>query len=638
MRFALIGQPNCGKSTLFNQVSGYKAETGNFSGTTLEFTESKVRVFSEIVDLVDLPGAYSLAGSNPAEREVLNYLAFHPIDVIINVLDASHLNQGLNLTLELMELGRPLVVALNMMDEAARLGLKIDGPKLEEMLGVDVLPLIASRGRGVRAIFTTAMENAREQIPPARPTYGPELEGVIQSVAASIGEQKSTTALDPEMMAIKLLEGNPLLLSHLEESNPNTRDVLESSQKEVLSSLGQPAIWAFNADRHERAADLSEQVVTQGEKRRSKRDYLDEVLLHPVWGYVALAGILWLFFQIVYGVGSTLEEPLLAAFDSLAVWISTFVGPQTFIAELLTGVIQGIAGGVAIVLPYLLPFLFGLGLLEDVGYLPRLAFLVDALMSRMGLHGKAIVPFILGYGCNVPAVMSTRLLDERRDRFIAATMATLVPCAARLAVVFGLVAFYLGPQMALVIYLFNLLVIALTGRLLSQMLPEVAPGLLLEVPVYRLPTLKSVAHKSWFRIREFIIEAWPLLIIGSVALSIFDRLNLAQYFNLSVRPLTWILGLPSEVGVPLIFGIFRKELSLIMLRQALGVTDFAAALSPVQMISFTVFVVFYIPCLATLAALRRELGARDMVVIGALTVVIALIASLLARGTALLFI
>jgi len=636
MRFALIGQPNCGKSTLFNQVSGYKAETGNFSGTTLTFTESKVRVFSEVVDLVDLPGTYSLAGSNPAEREVLNYLAFHDIDVIINVLDASHLNQGLNLTLELMELGRPLVVALNMMDEAARLGLEIDGPNLEKLLGVDVLPLIASRGRGVRAVFTTAMENAREQIPPERPTYSPELEGAIQKVAEILEGQKSTTPLAPEMMAIKLLEGNPLLLSHVETKSPTARVVVEKSQKEILSTLGQPAIWAFNVERHQRAAKLSETVAIQGEKRRSKRDYLDMLLLHPVWGYVSLAIILWLFFQIVYGVGSTLEEPLLAAFDRLAWWLAHMVGPETFWAELLTGVTQGIAGGVAIVLPYLLPFLFGLGLLEDVGYLPRLAFLVDALMSRMGLHGKAIVPFILGYGCNVPAVMSTRLLDERRDRFIAATMATLVPCAARLAVVFGLVAFYLGPQLALVIYLFNLLVIALTGRLLSQMLPEVAPGLILEVPVYRLPTLKSVAHKSWFRIREFIIEAWPLLIIGSVALSIFDRLNMARWFNLSVRPLTWLLGLPSEVGVPLIFGIFRKELSLIMLRQALGVTDFAAALSPVQMISFTVFVVFYIPCLATLAALRRELGARDMIIIGALTVVIALAASLLARGTALL--
>ncbi|MBC8333160.1 MAG: ferrous iron transport protein B [Anaerolineae bacterium] len=637
MRFALIGQPNCGKSTLFNQVAGYKAETGNFSGTTLTFTESKVRVLGEVVSLVDLPGTYSLAGSNPAEREVMHYLAFHEIDAVINVLDASHLSQGLNLTLELMELGRPLVVALNMMDEAARLGMKIDGPQLEQILGINVLPLIASKGRGVRAIFTTAMAVARAGEPPQRIQYSRAFEKAIAAIATQINGGAQTSPLRPQLMAIKLLEGNAELLKRVDVDAPKTRPIVEQIQKEILAAQGQPAIWALTAERHQRADEITAAILSRGEPRITKRDHFDNVLLHPFWGYIALGAILWLFFQTVYGVGSLIEAPLLAAFDALALQAARWVGPQTFGAQLLTGVIQGIAGGVAIVLPYLLPFLIGLGLLEDIGYLPRLAFLVDALMSRMGLHGKAIVPFILGYGCNVPAVMSTRLLENRRDRFLAATMATLVPCAARLAVVFGLVAFYLGPQMALAIYIFNLVVIALTGRLLSSRLPEGAPGLIIEVPVYRMPTWKTVAHKSWFRIREFIVEAWPLLIVGSVALAIFDRLNLARWLDMLVRPVTWGLGLPSEVGVPLIFGIFRKELSLLMLRQALNVTDFSAALDPVQMITFTVFVVFYIPCLATLAALRRELGRRDMLIISGLTVVIALAAALAARGAALLF-
>ncbi len=638
MRFALIGQPNCGKSTLFNQVAGYKAETGNFSGTTLTFTESKVRLLGEIVDLVDLPGSYSLAGSNPAEREVLHYLAFHPIDVVINVLDASHLTQGLSLTLELMELGRPLVVALNMMDEAARMGMTIDGPKLEAILGVDVLPLIASRGRGVRGVFTTAMSVARKGAAPQRPRFSTHLEGAIADVGAGLGASLGSLPLDGELMAIKLLEGNAQLLARVQpEARPSLPEV-DSIQKKILTEYGQPAVWALNAERQEKATSISAEIVTQGEKRISKRDRLDDVLLHPFLGYVSLGVILWLFFQIVYGIGSFLEAPLLLAFDTLAFRVANWIGSRTFGAEIATGVIQGIAGGVAIVLPYLLPFLIGLGILEDIGYLPRLAFLVDALMSRLGLHGKAIVPFILGYGCNVPAVMSTRLLEERRDRFLAATMATLVPCAARLAVVFGLVAFYLGPQLALAIYFFNLLVIALTGRLLSHMLPEGGAGLIIEIPVYRLPTWKTVAHKAWFRIREFVVEAWPLLILGSVVLAVFDRLDLARWFNLLVRPITWGLGLPAEIGMPLIFGIFRKELSLIMLRQALGVTDFSAALSPVQMLTFTVFVVFYIPCLATLAALRRELGRRDMLLISLLTVVIALAAALVARIVATPFI
>jgi ferrous iron transport protein B len=297
---------------------------------------------------------------------------------------------------------------------------------------------------------------------------------------------------------------------------------------------------------------------------------------------------------------------------------------------------QGIAAGVAIVLPYLLPFLFGLGLLEDLGYLPRVAFLMDALMHRIGLHGKAIVPFILGYGCNVPAVMSTRMLEEPRDRYLAAALATLVPCAARLAVVFGLVAFYLGPLPAFALYLFNLLVIAATGRILSNMMPEDTPGLILEMPPYRLPTFRNVMSKAWFRVREFVVEAWPLLIAGSAILAALNYFNITPLFNLLVRPLTWIMGLPSEVGVPLIFGILRKELSLVMLGQALGTTDFSAALSAAQMVTFAAFVMFYLPCLATLAALRRELGRRAMLVISALTVVIALLASLFARFVSVL--
>jgi ferrous iron transport protein B len=233
--------------------------------------------------------------------------------------------------------------------------------------------------------------------------------------------------------------------------------------------------------------------------------------------------------------------------------------------------------------------------------------------------------------------MSTRVLEERQDRFLAATIASLVPCAARISVVFGLVAFYLGPRLAALIYLFNLIVIALVGRLMSLVMTEKTPGLIIEIPVYRLPTFKTVLHKTWFRAREFIVDAWPLLIVGSVVLEIFNRFNISRWLNLALRPFTWLLGLPSAVGVPLIFGVLRKELSLIMLRQALDVTDFSQALSPVQMITFTVFIVFYLPCVATLMALRRELGGQDAARISALTVVVAMVTALIARGAASLF-
>jgi len=588
----------------------------------------------EVVELVDLPGTYTLAGSNPAEQETLRYLASHQVDAIINIIDATHLLQGLSLTLELLELQRPMVVALNMMDEALQLGMKIDGPKLQELLGVPVLPLVASKGRGVRDVFVAAYRVAREKITPTRPKYGADVEEIIDSLIT--GLDGSGVSLPADTLAIKLLEGNNIFLEKMVSVSPQVLSAVASGRSKLEATRGLEIGWVISSERHHLAAHFVEAVVHQGERRLSWRDWLDNLLLHPFWGYVFLIGILLLFFEAIYGFGSHLEAPLIALFDSLILYTHQYFGSGTLAAEVATGVLQGISGGMAIVLPYLVPFLLGLGFLEDIGYLPRVAFLMDALMHRIGLHGKAVVPFILGYGCNVPAIMSTRVLEDRRDRFVAAALATLVPCAARLAVVFGLVAFYLGPKLALAIYLFNLFVIALVGRFLSKLMPEATPGLILEVPVYRMPTLRTVILKAWFRIREFIVEAWPILILGSVVLALLSYLNLTNGINLITRPITWILGLPGAVGVPLIFGILRKELSLIMLRQALGGSDFSALLTPVQMITFTVFVVFYVPCLATLAALRRELGGRNMGIVAALTVLIATLAALLARGIALL--
>lgn len=635
MRFALIGQPNCGKSTLFNQVAGYKAETGNFSGTSVTFTESNVRVLGKVVELVDLPGTYTLAGTNPAEREVFNYLASHSVDAVINVIDASHLSQALELTLELLEMQRPVVVALNMMDEARRLGLKVDGPHLQELLGVPVLPMIASRGRGVRDVFTTALRAGEQKINARRIPFGPEVDECVISLADCL--DGSAEPLPATTAAIKLIEGDSILEKRVVALQPELGPIIQQTRRFLESKHGAEAIWIFGGERHARAAKISQDIISQGERRLTWRDRLDDVLLHPLLGYVALVLILYVFFQVVYRVGSVLETPLIGFFDRINGQLQVWFSGSAFLAYVLTGVLQGIAGGVAIVLPYLTPFLLGLGLLEDIGYLPRVAFLMDALMHRLGLHGKAIVPFILGYGCNVPAIMSTRILEEKRDRYVAAALSTLVPCAARLAVVFGLVAFYLGPNLALVIYLFNLFVIALTAKVLTRILPEDSPGLIMEMPVYRMPTLRTMAAKAWFRIREFIVEAWPVLIAGSIVLALLNFFNLAQFFNVLFRPLSWLLGLPQQVGVPLIFGVLRKELSLIMLHQALGGVELKDVLSSTQMVTFSVFVVFYIPCLATLTVIKKELGTKAMAAIAGMTVIIATLAALLARGAGLIF-
>ncbi|HWU38627.1 MAG TPA: nucleoside recognition domain-containing protein, partial [Candidatus Acidoferrum sp.] len=290
---------------------------------------------------------------------------------------------------------------------------------------------------------------------------------------------------------------------------------------------------------------------------------------------------------------------------------------------LVHGILHGISGGIGIVLPYLVPFLIGLSLLEDVGYLPRVAFLMDVFMHRIGLHGKSIIPFILGYGCSVPAVMSTQILELPRHRFIVSILSTMIPCAARITIIFGLVAFFIGPNAALAIFALNLLIVAVFGRVMTHFSPESNLGFILEMPAYRFPAVRTTLQKSWCRIREFIVIAWPLLIIGSVVLSLIEYWKLDLLINYLLLPLTRLLDLPFAVGTTLFFGLLRKELSLIMLTQALGTNVVSTVMSQTQIMVFTIFVTFYIPCLATVGVLWKEIGRRG-----------ALLAILLTLGTA----
>jgi ferrous iron transport protein B len=499
---------------------------------------------------------------------------------------------------------------------------------------VPVLPLVASKGRGVRTLFNAAFQAARNPQPITRPRYGRDVEDALAGLAEAL--RGTPTPLHPEATALKLLEGDNELAAETARAAPVLGPLAEQAQRDLAERRGQPARWVVWGERHGLAGNLEHLVVTQGARRTSWRDRLDNVLLHPVAGSLALALILIAFFQAVYATGNAIEPPLLALFQTWTSRLHASLAGQALLDSLAVGLLQGVAGGAAIVMPYLIPFLLGLGFLEDVGYLPRLAFLMDALMHRLGLHGKSVVPFILGYGCSVPAVMSTRILENRRDRFLAAALSTLIPCSARLVVVFGLVAAYVGPWAAAAIYVLNLFMIAVTGRVLSGMMQEESPGLIIEIPPYRLPAARSVLAKAWYRVREFMVEAWPALIIGSLVLALLTFFGLTRWLDLLVRPLTWVLGLPAATGVPLAFGILRKELSLVMLGQALGTLEFDLVLTQAQMITFAVFVVFYIPCLATLVVLRRELGWRAMGSVAAVATVVALVVALAVRGGLLL--
>jgi len=355
--------------------------------------------------------------------------------------------------------------------------------------------------------------------------------------------------------------------------------------------------------------------------------------MHPLLGYLILLAIFLGFFFIIFNIGNPLEELLLAPLESLRHWLRSELGTGLFF-YLVDGLVQGIGGGVAIVLPFFLPLLFLMSFFEDVGYLARAGYLMDTFMHRLGLHGKSVAPFILGFGCNVPAVIATRILESRRDRIITSLLIPFIPCAARTTIILALVAFYLGPFWALGFYVFNIFLVAVLGRIISLLFKTPSPGLILEIPSLKFPTLKNVIQKTYLQLKSFLKFAWPILIAGSIFLGLFQFMGFDKIVNLILSPLVEKgLGLPRELGVTLVFGFLRKELSLIMMLQALGTSynDLMSVVSKEQIIVFTVFISFFIPCLSTFAIIWKEVGKTVAFISAALNTGVAIILSLVAR-------
>ena len=633
MKIALVGQPNCGKSTIFNSVAGYKAITSNFPGKTVTYTVSKMTFQGTTSEIVDLPGTYSLTSFDLAELEARKYLLREKIDVVINVIDASLLGRGLELTLQLLELNLPIVLCLNMIDEAEGKGIIIDDNKLSQILGVPVVRTVAHKGHGLDQLFKTVLKMSSDPVPGKHLIFSKDVEQIIEKLKEQLEGKKFTKNINVPLrfLAIKLLEDDQYFIDIIKKNDASFLKRVKDYQQQMEQCRARSSDVIISSERHHLSMDIYESTVTLTKPVIGIRSYLDNVFMHPVFGYIALGIILYLFFNLVFYVGDLFEEPLLDFFYQYIPYLKARLGENTLLYFITSGILEGLAGGIAIVLPFLVPFLFGLAFLEDVGYLPRIAFLMDAFLHKIGLHGKAIIPLILGYGCTVPAIMATRILESERDRFIASVLTTMIPCAARITIIFGLVAFYLGPKAAMLVYVLNIIVVAISGKILSNLLPEITPGMIMEIPDYHIPSMKVLLAKVWLRMKEFIVIAWPLLIVGSVALSLLKYWNLERFINQLISPITLLLGLPVAVGVTLIFGVLRKELSMIMLVQALGVTDISTVMSATQIMTFTIFVLFYIPCVATIAVLIREIGTKRTVFTLLFTFIIAIVLSIAVR-------
>jgi len=633
-RIAFIGQPNSGKSTLFNSISGVKAKTSNFPGTSIKLTESTIRIGSRIVEIIDLPGSYSLHPFEPAEEVTTEFLLKERVDLIINVIDSSILARGLELTLELLETGIPVIVVLNQIDEAERKGIKIDREKLEKILGVPVVSTIALYGKGVDELLQRIIEVLLLKDYKAKFDYLPSYVKDELEELQRIEFRTDGINLDRKFLLIELLEGNPRIEKEIIKLNPELEVVLKRKREEFQRKYGISPIDSIMDFRHSICMKIAEEV---SELKHGKvfvlDDEIDKWVMHPFFGYIIMAFIFFLFFWLIFKVGAPLENLLLKPFENLRGIIGASL-PEGVLKAIVDGIFQGLAGGFAIAFPYLFPLSFLMTLLEDIGYLARSAFLLDSFMHKIGLHGKSVPPFILGYGCNVPAILSTRIIESHRDRILTSLLIPFIPCSARITVITALTSAFLGPFYAFLIYFLSIVIIAIVGKISFILTKTPSEGFLLEIPSYKFPSLRILLLKTYFYMKSFLFFAIPILIAGSAILSLLDHYGASRVLNSAISPfMKNVLDLPERLGTTLIFGILRKELTLIMLLQALGISysQIPSYLSPSQIMTFTVFIAFYIPCISTISTIWKEMGWKISVLSMILSTVIATILGFLTR-------
>jgi len=624
IKIALAGNANVGKSVIFNELTGLHQHIGNWPGKTVEKAEGTLIFSGQTIDVIDLPGIYSLSTFSIEEQVTRQYIALEKPDVVVNVVDATVLERNLFFTLQLLELERPMIVALNQMDVAERKGLQIDIDELEKQLGVPVIPTIAVKGVGLTHILEKVLEVYEEYKQDGEETaetyvdrikYGREIESRI----SNLGELMTGFDLEypPRWLAIKLLEDDPEISSLVYGLKPEFEEIVSGLVKEIVAMHGERVSTVMAAERYgvaHRIVERSIKVISAPTLSLETR--LDELSSRGFPGYLIMGGVVLSLFFSVFAFGDYASAILSDLFLDVRTLVEGAFGSSLYFVFIWNGFIEGIAAGITIALPYIIPFYIGLSILEDSGYLARIAFLMDFAMHKIGLHGKAFIPLMLGFGCNVPACLSCRIMETQRERMIAIFATTLVPCAATTVIILGLVGEYVGLTWALALYAINLAIILVLGRIAFKVLPGEPIGLIMEIPPYRMPTMKVTAQKTWFKLKDFVFRAFPLIVIGNMVIVGLDLLGFLPVIEQVMSPITvgW-LGLPSITGITFIFGVLRKELTLIMLASLMGTSNFATVLTSRQMIVYAAVSMLYIPCIATIAALVRELGYRKAIFI-----------------------
>lgn len=544
-KIVLMGNPNVGKSVVFSRLTGAKVISSNYPGTTVDFSKGKMVLDDKQVEIIDAPGTYSLEPSNRAEKVAVKMV--NEADVIIDVVDATNLERNLYLTLELLEGDKTVIICLNLWDEAKHIGINIDEKKLEEILGVPVVPTVALTGEG------------------------------IKTLVSRLKEAKSPKKIKP------------------------------TSEEGRWIEIGQ----------------VVKKVETVEHRHHSLRDKINDLTIRPLTGIPIAAGIIFISFWIVRFIGENLSilisevfekgyKPLLLGFGELLgdgiaynILISQDFGEIVFTESL--GILStGIFIPLAVVLPYIIAFYFMLSLLEDSGYLPRLATLVDNIFHKLGMHGYGIIPLFLGMGCNVPGALATRSLETRKQRFIAATLlAIAVPCMAQTAMIFGILGEYGLYYIGLVFLTLGILYVTI-GIILNKSIKGTSPEIFLEIPPYRRPSIRATGKKTWMRIKWFLKEAIPFMILGVAIINILYIVGFLQWLASSLSPvMEGLFGLPGGASIAMVTGFLRKDLAVGML--------LTLNMSPFQLVIAATMLTVYFPCIAAFIVLVKELGVKDMI-------------------------
>jgi ferrous iron transport protein B len=661
---ALAGNPNVGKSCIFNQLTGLNVVTANYPGKTVELNFGVTTHDGLKIGIIDLPGTYALGAVSDDQWVARRGVLEGQPDIVVVVVDASNLQRNLYLALQFLELDLSVIIALNLIDYAAKIGLKIDHKKLSELLGAPVIPTVAIRGEGIDELIHAITDFAEGKMKVEKPkiTYGKDIEEAIRTLEETI--QKSSVEipynLSARALAIQLLEGDKEFIDLVSKqqtqgqghghqtrkrkgqpwgqiSGNEVTQLAANLSRQIEERHGEPVGVRIARERHGLAGTIVDAVQSKSVQPILFSEKLKHFTVAPTTGIPIMILALLAIFAFIFYIGGFLSDLVNNFWSSLVSpsmvsFVNSLFGRGIISNVILWMVDKGVLAWLSVAVPYIITFYIVLSVIEDSGYLNSIAFLSDNIMHKFGLHGRAIIPILTGAGCNVPAIMGTRVLTTKRERVLASALIILVPCSARTAVILGAVANFVGWIYAILIFLIELGLMAVVGWGLHKILPGESSGLVMEMFPLRVPSPPAILKKTWFRFKDFAYIAFPIIVLGSLVLGALYETGYLWAIAEPIGPvIQTLLGLPAVAGICLILGILRKELTLellvalAMVQYGSGAQNLLNFMSPLQIFIFALVVTIYIPCIATVAVLGNELGWKNAILLMLFTIVLAVL-------------